>query len=343
MRDHWSAEEGARDRAAPRYRDRDRSERRPRSPPPPRRDDIDSYRGSARQEAESYRPSDRREYLRELDRPRPRRLSPSPRRGPSSKPLLPQQGRRLEDRITRPREPSPERLTKRRRTRSPSPTRGDYYIPGQHRDSFSRDRSRSRDRRFGAVDRAFPARRSSPVKDSRLGRRPDHLPSDTYIPSHPKRPRSGSLPRQHRVGRRSPSPRERPGTPPARDKPTKRSDQKPKELSPYSTRVQKTKTLERDEAEQPEEDMYQQYGGAPRGRGQHFHHGPPRASVQQTFGPHSNSVNRPPTIETRIHQGSPPFMTPNSSYHGSPQSTSPFYGGRGGWAGQQQQQHQFKG
>ena len=245
MRDHWSAEEGARDRAAPRYRDGDRSERRPRSPPPPRRDDIDSYRGSARQEAESYRPSDRREHLRELDRPRPRRLSPSPRRGPKSKPLLPQQDRRLEDRITRPTEPSPARLTKCRRTRSPSPGRGDYYIPGQRRDSFSRYRSRSRDRRFGAVDRAFLARRSSPVKDSRSGRRPDHPPADTYIPSHPKRPRSRSVPRQHPVDRRSPSPRKRPGTPPARSDRPRRSDQNPKELSPYSTRAQKTKTLKR--------------------------------------------------------------------------------------------------
>src|SRR5271154_4028421 len=58
MRDHWRAEEEARDRAAPRYRDSNRSERRPRTPPFIRREDPeDRYRGPDSRAAESYRPS----------------------------------------------------------------------------------------------------------------------------------------------------------------------------------------------------------------------------------------------------------------------------------------------
>src|SRR5271154_6666557 len=73
MRDHWRAEEEARDRAAPRYRDSNRSERRPRTPPFIRREDPeDRYRGPDSRAAESYRPSSNRELVRESKHPRPR-------------------------------------------------------------------------------------------------------------------------------------------------------------------------------------------------------------------------------------------------------------------------------
>jgi hypothetical protein len=45
-----------------------------------------------------------------------------------------------------------------------------------------------------------------------------------------------------------------------------------------------------------------------------------------------------PQIDTRQFSESPQLVSPNSSYHGSPHSHSPYGSGRGGnWATQQQQ------
>ncbi|MCJ1438982.1 kinase subunit of RNA polymerase II carboxy-terminal domain kinase I [Xylographa pallens] len=55
---------------------------------------------------------------------------------------------------------------------------------------------------------------------------------------------------------------------------------------------------------------------------------------------HQTQRRIPSHIDTRQQYAtSPQYMTPTSSHHGSPQSASPFSHGRGGWAGQQQQQY----
>jgi CTD kinase subunit alpha len=359
MRDHWRAEEEARDRAAQRYRDTNRSERRPRTPPFARREDLeDRYRGPDPRATESYRPSSNREPVRESKRPQPRKASPPPRRGSKPKHSSPQRSRGLEDRIAHPRDSSPTKPAKRRRTRSPSPARSDRYVPSHRRDSRSRDRSEPRDRRLVGTDRAFSSRRSSPNRDPRSDRRSQIPSSDSYVPSHRRRDRSRSRSPPRNFDRRSRSPRRRSRSPPTRSSPThhnrkRKPDNEQRELSPYSARALKTQQLSL--AAEPRSSgknmnhpqriqsvvdnpsistQGQNYQGGHDTMGSH-------GQMRGNFGAHNNNMihqNRPPRplVDTRSsYQGSPPFMTPNSSYHGSPQSGSPFNGNRGGWSGNQ--------
>jgi len=363
MRDHWRVEEEARDRAAPRYRDSNRSERRPRTPPFIRREDPeDRYRGPDSRTAESYRPSSNRVPVREPKHPRPRKASPSPRRASKPKQPSPQRSRGLEDRTARPRDPSPTKPPKRRRTRSPSPARSDRYVPPHRRDSRSRERSEPRDRRPAGTDRAFSSRRSSPSRDARSGRRSQIPSSDSYVPSHRRRDRSRSRSPPRNFDRRSRSPPRRSRSPPTRISPAshhrkRKPDIDKRELSPYSARALKTQKLSQATEPWASEKMNhpqriqsivdnpslstqgQNYQGGHDLMGNH-------APMRGNFGGHNNNMmhqNRPPRpmVDTRSsYQSSPPFMTPNSSYHGSPQSGSPFHGSRGGWSGQQFQGHQ---
>ena len=365
MRDHWRAEEEARDRAAQRYRDTNRSERRPRTPPFARREDPeDRYRSLDSRATESYRPSNNREPVRESKHPRTRKASPSPRRGSKPKQPSPERFWVLEDRISHPRDPSPTKLPKRRRTRSPSPARSDRYVPPRRRDSRSRDWSEPRDRRPVGTDRAFSSRRSSPSRDPRSDRRSQIPSSDSYVPSHRRRERSRSRSAPRNFDRQSRSPRRRSHSPPARISPPRRDrkrkpDTEQRELSPYSARALKTqqlslpaeprssgKEMNRPQRIQSIADnpslsaQSQNYQGGHDTMGGH-------APMRGTFGAHSSNMmhqNRPPRpmVDTQSsYQGSPPFMTPNSSYHGSPQSGSPFHGNRGGWSGNQPfQSHQ---
>jgi CTD kinase subunit alpha len=366
MKDHWRAEEEARDRAAPRYRDSNRSERRPRTPPFIRREDSeDRYRGPDSRAAESYRPSSNREAGRASKHPRPRKASPSPRRASKPTPPSPQRSRGLEDRTARPRDRSPTKPPKRRRTRSPSPARSDRYLPPRRRDSRSRDRSEPRDRRPVGADRTFSSRRSSLSRDARSGRRSQIPSSDSYVPSHRRRERSRSRSRSppRHFDRRSRSPRRRSRSPPTRISPAghhrkRKPDISERELSPYSARALKTQKLSQASEPWTSETMNhpqriqsivdnpslstqgQNYQGG--GHDMMGNHAP----VRGNFGGHNSNMihhNRPPRpmVDTRSsYQGSPPFMTPNSSYHGSPQSGSPFHGNRGGWSNQQFQGHQ---
>ena len=359
MRDHWRVEEDARDRAAPRYRESNGSERRPRTPPFARREDLeDRYRGTESRATHSYRPSSNRESVRESRHSHNRKASPSPRRGSKPKQSSPQRFRGLEYRIAHSRDPSPTKPLKRRRTRSPSPARSDRYVPSRRRASRSRDRSEPRERRPVGANRAFSSRRSWPNRDPRSERWLQIPSSDSYVPSHRRRDRSRSRTPPRNFDRRSRSPRRLSRSPPARS-PLPRRDRKVKadnearELSPYSTRVLKTEKLLLDnDGRSPDKTMNhpqriqsivdnsslstqgQTYQGGHDAVGSH---GPMRGN----FGTHSNNLmhqNRPPrpVVDTRSsYQGSPPFMTPNSSYHGSPQSGSPFHGNRGGWGGNQ--------
>ena len=354
MRDHWRAEEEARDRSAQRYRDTDRSDRRPRTPPFARREDRDDrYRGADTRGTESYRPSSNREFVRNKKQPRPRKPSPSLRQAPKSEQLPPQHSRSLQDGFNDPRDPSPTKSVKRRRTRSPSPARSDRYVPSRRRDSRSRDRSEPRDRRPAGTNRAFSSRRSSPNRELRSDRWSQIPPSDSYIPSRRRRDRSRSRSPPRKPKRHSPSPRRRSRSPQVRNEKKRKPEPEPRELSPYSARVLKTKLLQERHSTAPahsDENMnhpqrIQSIVENPSmpNHGQNYPGGP--NPMRQNFAAHNNNnmmQNRPPRLDTRSsYQGSPPFTTPNSSYHGSPQSGSPFHGNRGGWGGNQQfQGHQ---
>lgn len=354
MRDHWRAEEEARDRAAQRYRDSDRSQRRPRTPPFARRADPDDrYRDSESRGTKSYRPADNREPVRDVQQPRPRKASPSPRRALKSKQRL-QNSRNLQDRISDPRDPSPTKPSKRKRTRSPSPARSDRYVPFRRRDSRSRDRSEPRDRRAVGNDRAF-ASRNSPRSKERRSQVPS---SDSYISSHRRRDRSRSRSAPHKLDRRSRSPHPRSRSPPARKEERRNPNNQLGDLSPYSARVLKTAQLQNKAPAEPTllaqkmnhpQRIQSIVGDVSQGQNYQSGHDPMTgpAHIRQNFAPQSNNMmhqNRPPRppVDSRSsYQGSPPFMTPNSSYHGSPQSGSPYHGNRGGWGGNQQfQGHQ---
>jgi CTD kinase subunit alpha len=358
MRDHWRAEEEARDRAAQRYRESNRSERRPRTPPFARREDPkNTYRGSDPRATQSYRPSSNRELARDSKRPQTRKASPSPRRGSKPKQPSPQRSWGLEDRIARPRDPSPTIPSKRRRTRSPSPARSDRYVPSRRRDSRSRDRSELRERRPVGTDRAFSSRRSSPNRDLRPDRRSQIPSSDSYVPSRRRRDRSRSRSLPRNFDRRPRSPRRRSPSPPARSSPHRRDRKvetdEQRDLSPYSARALKTQQLSlATESRSSGTNMnhpqrIQSIVDNPSlsAQGQNYQGGHDtmgnNGSIRGNFGAHNNNMmhqNRPPrpVLDTRSsYQGSPPFLTPNSSYHGSPQSGSPFHGSRGGWSGNQ--------
>ena len=354
MRDHWRAEEEARDRPAQRYRDTDRTDRRPRTPPFVRRGDLDNrYRGAESRGTESYRPSSNREPVRNDKHPRLHKASPSPKRAQKSQQLPTQQSRNLQDRFNDPRDPSPNKPPKRRRTRSPSPARSDRYVPSRHRDSRSRDRSEFRDRRPAGTDRAFSSRRSSPNKEPR----PDHWfsqipPSDSYVPPHRRRDRSRSRTPPRKPKSHSPSPRRRSRSPPVRNEKKRKPESEARELSPYSARVLKTKQLQEQSTSPVNADENMNHpqriqsivdNTSMPNHGQNYPGG--HNAIRHNLAAHNNShmmQNRPPRLDTRSsYHDSPPFMTPNSSYHGSPQSGSPFHGNRGGWnANQQFQGHQ---
>lgn len=331
MKDSWRGEEEPRDRHHNRPRDSDRGGRRPRSPPSARRGGAESsHRGREYNDRDVYRNYRERSVSRDSRRSYPRKSSISPKRLPKLKQPSSAQLRRTEDRINRPRDVSPFRSAKRRRTQSPSPARSDRYVPDRRRESRSRERVDSRDRR-PVIDRAFSPRRASPGRSSRPSSRGAPPDIDSYVPSH--RRRSPTPPPARRRERRSPSPRRRSRTPPPRRQPTKPASPKPRELSPYSARVLKTQQLAAHSAPTKNappaskatsviDDDHNSMDG------QH--------SVRGSYGTHKNMRRghpQRPYVETRGQQfgGSPPFQTPNSSYHGSPQSGSPQYNSRGGW------------
>lgn len=360
MKDRWRADEDARNRQENRSREKDRNERRPRSPPQPRRAQVEDNRRSRESGAtDSYVPGRQRDGSRDSKRSHPRRASPSPRRPQNQRRGSPQNSRALADRITRPRDGSPVHPSKRRRTHSPSPARSDRYIPDRRRDSRSRERFENRDRRPIGIDRAFSPRRSSPTRISRPVSRGEPPVIDSYIPAHRRRENS---PPARQPDRRSRSPRRRSRTPPPRREQLKQSSPPPqsalphRELSPYSARVLRTQqqnlppqhstprkqnhqankqkparkqSIEadhnRDVSDRETED-YESMDGR---------HGP-----QQNYSTPNQMHNRPqrPFVNTQQSYGGspPPFQTPNSSHHGSPQSGSPFRG-RGGWNGPQSQ------
>jgi hypothetical protein len=322
MTDRWRAEDDDRDRH-PRQRDRSRDrthiDRWTRSPP---RREIDSaYRGRDLLDTDSYRPPQKRDLSRDSFY----RRSPSPARQPGSKqhPST-ARGRPLEDRISRPRDPAPDRAIKRRRTQSPSPARSDRWIPEHRRASPSRDHPERRP----AIDRAFSPRHTSPPRHSRA--EPRDLPAeiDSYIPKHRKR---DPTPPPRRRDKRSRSPR-RSLSPSSRRRPKKPS--KDQGLSPYSARLLKTKEVE---AERAERSCRESSRPTTADENQESMAG--NYDMRGNYGNRGNMMqHRPqrPYLDTRQQQygGSPPFGTPNSSHQGSPHSASSHHN-RGNWGGNQ--------
>ena len=140
-------------------------------------------------------------------------------------------------------------------------------------------------------------------------------------------------------------------TPPPRKEPAKQSKLPARELSPYSARLQKTKelSLRKPNQKDPNTIPVVRRGGSPSASYKHNRDEDETESMagyNQNYGVHNN-VNRGnlrPWVDTRQNYGgSPPFHTPNSSYQGSPQSGSPYHGGRGGWNGHQQHFHNNRG
>jgi hypothetical protein len=358
MRDQWRAEEDARHRPGSRHRTTDKSDRRPRSPPPVRREDSkDRYQGRGIAGTESYRPSRDRERSRDSRKHKHRRVSPSPQRHTKSKPAEPKRLRPLEERITHPSNKPAANPHKRRRTRSPSPARSDRYVPSPRRHSRSRDRLDRRDRRAVGTDRAFSPRRASPIRSARPERRAVTPTLDTYIPSHRNRDRSRTPAARHRRNRHSRSPRRESPVRISRRERGRGTERKPRDSSrspvrPRSSRNQSPRNESRsgrkmhstqkiqsimDDPNRPpspsrpmshyQPSNHDPMDGRPPMRGGYSHHNNMN---------HQNRPPRPAPVDTRQpFAGSPGFVTPNSSYHGSPQSGSPF-GNRGGWGGQQQ-------
>ena len=326
MTDRWRAEDDDRDRHSHRPRDRDGDrdrdhiDRWPRSPP---RRDIDSaYRGRDLLDIDSYRPPQKREPSRDSYYYR----SPSPIRQPRQKHHQPPgRGRPLEERVTRPSEPSPDRAFKRRRTQSPSPTRSDRWVPDRRRGSPDRDYP---DRRQ-IIDRAFSPRQSSPPRQYRPD--PRDLPSeiDSYVPS--TRRRELTPPTIRRRDRRSRSPRRTPSPPPRQ---VQKKPSKDPELSPYSARLLKTKQLAAERAgESARKPSRPSTADETHQRSMDGGYG-----MRGNYGNRGNMMqNRPsrPYVDTRPqYGGSPPYGTPNSSHQGSPHSASPYHN-RGNWSGNQ--------
>jgi CTD kinase subunit alpha len=350
MKDSWKPDEDRRVRETSRHREPIRGERRPRSPPIQRREkDQGIRRGPPQEGTESYRPGRRRDNSRDSRRAHHRQASPPSRR--SSKPPQPLQGRdrQPEPRSSKFRNESPYPPSKRRRTQSPSPARSDHYVPDRPNDNRSWPRSDSRGRRPAPIDRAFSPRRASPAR-TRPSSRGEPPSIDSYVPG---RDRYDSPPppiRTQRKRSRSP-PHRRARTPPPRKEPAKQSKLPARELSPYSARLQKTKelSLRKPNQKDPNTIPVVRRGGSPSASYKHNRDEDETESMagyNQNYGVHNN-VNRGnlrPWVDTRQNYGgSPPFHTPNSSYQGSPQSGSPYHGGRGGWNGHQQHFHNNRG
>ncbi len=359
MRDQWRAEEDARHRPESRHRNTDKFDRRPRSPPPLRREHSENrYSGRETIGTESYRPSRDRERSRDSRKHKHRRVSPSPRRPTKSIQGEPKRPRPLEERITHPPD-KPVNPHKRRRTRSSSPARSDRYVPSPRRRSRSRSRDRldRRERRGAGTDRAFSSRRASPIRPARPERRVATPALDTYIPSHRNRDRSPTPLARHRRRRHSRSPRrESPLRSVRRDR-GRDTDREPRESarSPIRRRPSRTPSPTNQSRYRRKMHSTQKIQSVmddpnrppspsrPISHYQQSNHDPMdgRPPMPGGYPPHNNTMSqhrppRPPPVETRhSFAASPGFVTPNSSYHGSPQSGSPF-GNRGGWGGQQQ-------
>jgi len=340
MTNRWRSEENHhRDNYPPRGN-------RNRSPAARRGDGRAAGVGRGRSERDDYssRPNRKRTYSPGPRRPPPRRPSFSPARSPRPPPG---RSRYPGGSAFSSRDSSPARFSKRRRTRSPSPSDWSERSFDDRR-NFSRSRSRdrydARDTRPGSR-RGFSPRRGSPPRQGRPGPRDIAPEVDTYIPD---RRRQATPPRQRqqrsphpRPRSHTPSYRRRSQTPPRRphsrvgspsspyDTPRSRRRGPPREASPeYSSRRQpysRTPSVAGDIDQEPMDGPFALRG----------HHGNPNY-ISRGRGHRGYNNNR------GSFRGSPVASAPNSSRHGSPHSNASYHGGRGGWDGPPQQSSQHK-
>lgn len=334
MKSRWRAGDDPRERHRHRSRERDPERGRPgpHSPTPTlRREQPDSYR-----RREPAGPSQGRSHKkwhpsREERKLHDRKPSRSPPRSPRPKHTYPPPGRLPEDRTARPRNFTPARFPKRRRTRSPSPAGSDRFGSESLRLGRDRDHTNSHDRR-SRISRSRSPYRGSPPRRPRpdpRSRGPDREPYAAV----------GSL--EHtlpsRRNRRSPSPLASP-------KPSSSRRIDPIH-STLDSRISPTRSFPPlkcsaiDKGETPAKDSRPASRTPSVAEDIDNHSMDGHYPMRGNYGIHRGQSR--PFVDTRQPQfgGSPPYSSnPNSSYHGSPQANSPYHNQRGGWGGAQGQQ-----
>ena len=372
MRDQWKAEDDHRDqkywrgRSRSGSRSRDKPGRRHGSPEPPlqrrrtsKRDHIsdrdrtiDTGRSTT-----GYRPSSRlypernRRRSRSIERYQPvSREVERPQDISSADTYKPQHHRESEDR----------RPAKDHKARSPSRSRNHPHQPFRSRRSRSPTRSGRVNKHEKREKR--PLRSRSPLyKENRSGRREDIPPADSYLPKREVRQRS---PPTRRKGRRAPSPIHSHEPSPRR---RIRSRSTSRHRSSAVSRIYREDSAEFCDSRSSTPPPSSKPSGGKRRPNMYPSARPiqsvvndrnaPRpipsfdsqnthdpmdgdAQIRESYPMHgmrSNSRPHRPPIDTRSNYSqSPSYVTPNNSHHTSPQSGSPFAGGRGNWSGQQQ-------
>jgi CTD kinase subunit alpha len=343
-----------------------------RAPPPTREG---KSRGGDKAVATSSSTSNHRDRSREDKRDRGRARSPSPKPRPQLDSHPTKRVRNpLEEKIERAQKRERDEISgppqpKRRRTRSPSPSHSHRLSKPKRRDSRSRDRSDRIERSGRPVERAFSPRRS-PHRESRTDRGLELPATDSYVPSTRRRRSRTPPPRKERRSspvRRSRSPKPRLDVRRGRERSRER-ERKPSPLPKSRKQVrsrspapknsspppQKPNRKERKKMQQPTRPIQSIVGDRPASPLRPI----PSFDADNGPGPMDNNTqmreqfpmhgmraadfqNRPPrphldTRQPQSYAGSPQYMTPTSSHHGSPQSGSPYSGGRGGWGGQPQ-------
>lgn len=337
MKNRWRAEEDPRERHPhqPPDREGDRGGRRPHSPPAAHRGEPSApYRGGHQAGRPNRPPHKKRHPSGNPRKLHGRNSSISPHRPFKQKHHHQSRPKPVEDRPGRPRDYSPTRFSKRRRTQSPSPPPSDRGPSGSQRPGRSRERSHLSDRRPPnprprSPTQTFPPSSSRPISPSQQSRGPD-------IEEYGRSDRRRSSP-SYRRDKQSLSPRSA-----SRSSPPHRQElndisletrdlsgqriRPPKRPAPGKGRhpAKKSKRISRTPSVVDDTDSRSMDGQYP-SRG--------------NYGTHRGQQR--PFVDTRQQQqygggGSPPFSsTPNSSYHGSPQANSPYHNQRGGWGGNQ--------
>lgn len=335
MRHRWRAEDDPRERHShhqPRDRDRDwdRDARRPHSPHPENRG------GDSFASRDQGNPRENRPHPRKRHNSRDRNSRKFKGRKPSPPPSHPSKSRRhhpafrpdFENRPSRHLDQSPTRAAKRRRTQSPSPSGSarlgsDPQRPGRSRESPDPDDRHLPASSSRSPPRDFPPQSPRPTSSaarSQISRRDRHGPT-----GH----RDHSPFRTH--NNRSISPR-----PLSRASPPRRPESK---ISITDTPISSVNSLPLKTRRLPGEPKPSAKQDNPPSRPPSVVDDTETRSMDGQYPPHRGNYGmhrgqQRPFVDTRQqgYGGSPPYSS-NSSYHGSPQATSPYHNQRGGWGG----------
>ncbi|EXJ93993.1 CMGC/CDK/CRK7 protein kinase [Capronia coronata CBS 617.96] len=325
MKSRWRAEDDPRERHSHRSRERDRDRGRPRPHSPPstlRREQPESY-GERDPTPRSQRRSHKKwQSSRDHRKLHDRQPSLSPPRSPKPRHPLPPPERPSGDRAARPRNFSPARFPKRRRTRSPSPPGSERFGSEALRSGRGRDYPIFHDRRSRSPRSRSP-HRGSPVRKSRPESRSRKANPETNVLVGRHDRRSLSPLTSPRPSSPRPNHHKHPSTGPGNS--STKSFPPPKRPAPGKGEASAQNSHSGSKTPPVADDIDD------RSMDGHY---PMRAN----YGMHRGQQR--PFIDPRQQQfgGSPPYSsTPNSSYHGSPQANSPYHNQRGGWGGAQGQ------